>query len=380
MFANRIRLFRVAGIEIAADLSWFLVLALVTWQLRNLFPTPEGGAPGLPVPAYWAMGLVAALLLFASIVLHELGHALTARRLGVPIRGITLFLFGGVAEMADEPPTAKAELLVAIAGPIVSVVLGVGFLGVAAATTVAGGPAPVVAVAAVLGSINLALVVFNMIPAFPLDGGRVLRSLLWHWKGDLRWATRVSSRTGNALGLALIAFGVLTAISTGELVGGLWLALIGMFVRSAARMSYQQLLLRRALEGEPVARFMHPDPVAVPRAISVADLVSDYVYRHHHKIFPVVDGDRLVGCVSTKEVRALPREEWDRQTVGALAEQCSGENTVPPDLDAMAALSLMSRTGRSRLLVAEHGRLLGILSLKDLLKFFSLKMELEEAR
>lgn len=380
MFTNRIRLFRVAGIEIAADLSWFLVLALVTWQLRRFFPTAEGGAPGLSVPTYWAMGLVAALLLFASIVLHELGHALTARRLGVPIRGITLFLFGGVAEMADEPPTAKAELLVAVAGPIVSVALGAGFLGLAGAVTVAGGPAPVVAVAAVLGVVNLALVAFNMIPAFPLDGGRVLRSLLWHWKGDLRWATRVSSRTGNVLGLALIAFGVVTALVTGDLVGGLWLALIGMFVRSAARMSYQQLLLRRALEGEPVARFMHADPVTVPRAISVADLVSDYVYRHHHKIFPVVDGDRLVGCVSTKEVRALPREEWDRQTVGALAEQCSGENTVPPDLDAMAALSLMSRTGRSRLLVAEHGRLLGILSLKDLLKFFSLKMELEEAR
>jgi Zn-dependent protease/CBS domain-containing protein len=379
MFSNRIRLFRVAGIQISADLSWFIVLALVTWSLANTFPTEEGGAPGLTPPTYWAMGLVAALLLFASIVLHELGHALTAQRLGVPIRGITLFIFGGVAEMSDEPPTARAEFLVAVAGPIVSVLLGVGFLGLAAVAGVAGWPQPVVAIATIVSTINLVLVVFNMIPAFPLDGGRVLRSALWQWKGNLRWATKISSRIGSALGIALIGLGVVVAIGTGELISGMWFALIGLFVRSAARMSYQQLLLRRALEGEPVLRFMQPEPVVVPRSISIADLVRDYVYRHHFKTFPVVEGERLVGCVSTKDVRQLPREEWERQTVGALAEKCSVENTVPPDLDAMKALSLMSRTGRSRLLVADGDRLLGILSLKDLLKFFSLKMELEEA-
>jgi Zn-dependent protease/CBS domain-containing protein len=379
MFGNRIRLFRVAGIQISADWSWFIVLALVTWSLSNTFPTEEAGVPGLSPPTYWLMGLVGALLLFASIVLHELGHALTAQRLGVPIRGITLFIFGGVAEMSDEPPTAKAEFLVAIAGPVVSVVLGVGVLGLAAAGGVAGWPAPVVAVATIVGTINLVLVVFNMIPAFPLDGGRVLRSALWQWKGNLRWATKVSSRIGSFLGLALIGLGVAMAIGTGELVSGMWFALIGLFVRSAARMSYQQLLLRRALEGEPVSRFMHGEPIVVPRAISVADLVRDYVYRHHYKTFPVVEGERLVGCVSTRDVRELPREEWERQTVGALAEKCSPENTVPPELDAMKALSLMNRTGRSRLLVADGDRLLGIISLKDLLKFFSLKMELEEA-
>jgi Zn-dependent protease/CBS domain-containing protein len=379
MFGNRIRLFRVAGIQISADLSWFIVLALVTWSLANTFPSEEAGVPGLSPPTYWVMGFVGALLLFASIVLHELGHALTAQRLGVPIRGITLFIFGGVAEMSDEPPTAKAEFMVAIAGPIVSVVLGVAFLGLAGAGGAAGWPAPVVAVSTIVGTINLVLVVFNMIPAFPLDGGRVLRSALWQWKGNLRWATKISSQIGSVLGIALIALGVAIAIGTGELISGMWFALIGLFVRSAARMSYQQLLLRRALEGEPVSRFMHAEPIAVPRAISVADLVRDYVYRHHFKTFPVVEGDRLVGCVSTKDVRQLPREEWDRQTVGALAEQCSPENTVAPDLDAMKALSLMSRTGRSRLLVADGDRLLGIISLKDLLKFFSLKMELEEA-
>jgi Zn-dependent protease/predicted transcriptional regulator len=376
MFTSRIKLFRLFGFQVNADLSWFVVVVLLTWYLSvAVFPDPDF-APGLATATYWAMGAAGTLLLFASIVLHELGHALMARRFDVPIRGITLFIFGGVAEMSDEPPTARSEFLVAIAGPLVSVMLGISFLVAGGLGRGLGWPAPVTAVALETGAVNLMLVLFNMVPAFPLDGGRVLRSALWQWKGNLRWATRVTSTIGSLLGLAMIGLGVAIAITTGRLVDGLWLGLVGLFVRNAARMSYQQLLLRRALEGEPVSRFMQPEPVAVPRAASVRELVDRYVYRHHHKTFPVVDGDRLVGCVSTREVRNLPREEWERQTVGAIAEQCSADNTVPPDLDAMKALSLMSRTGSSRLLVAEGDRLLGILSLKDLLKFFSLKMEL----
>jgi Zn-dependent protease len=379
MFGNRIPLFRVAGIQISADLSWFLVVVLFTWSLADSYFPREEVLPGLAPAEYWLLGFAAALLLFASIVLHELGHALTAQRLGVPIRGITLFIFGGVAEMTEEPPTAKAEFQVAVAGPVVSVVLGFAFLAAGFGGAAAAWPAVATELLQFLGAMNLYLVVFNMVPAFPLDGGRVLRSVLWQWKGSLRWATRVTSTIGSFLGTALIALGVLWAIGLSDLMGGMWLALIGLFVRSAARMSYQQLLLRRALEGEPVSRFMHPEPVTVPRSISVAELVQDYVYRHHFKAFPVVEGDRLVGCVTTRDVRRLPREEWERQTVGTVAEPCSEENTVPPDLDAMEALSRMSRSGRSRLLVAQGDRLLGILSLKDLLKFFSLRMELEEA-
>jgi Zn-dependent protease/CBS domain-containing protein len=376
MFTTRIKLFRLFGFQINADLSWFVVVVLLTWHLASVTFPDEGFAPGLSETAYWAMGLVGALLLFSSIVFHELGHALMARRYDVPIRGITLFIFGGVAEMSDEPPTARTEFLVAIAGPLVSVALGIVFLTLTGVGVVSGWPVAVTAVTRIVGFLNVVLVAFNMIPAFPLDGGRVLRSALWQWKGSLRWATRITSSIGSAFGFALIALGILAAIATGNLLDGMWFALIGLFVRSAAKMSYQQLLLRRALEGEPVARFMETSPVTVPRSIPVRELVDAYVYRHHFKMFPVVDGERLVGCVTTRDVRSLPAEEWERQTVGTLAEPCSEENTVPPDLDAMQALSLMSRTGSSRLLVAEGDRLLGILALKDLLKFFSLKMEL----
>lgn len=374
MFGRRFHLFKIFGFQISVDPSWFVIFALLSWSLaRQYFP---GLREDLAPATAWTMGVVGALLLFASIVLHEVSHALMARRYGLPIKGITLFIFGGVAEMTDEPPTPQAEFMVAVAGPIASVLIAAVAFVAWTVGSAAGWPFEVTAIAQVVAWMNLVLVLFNVVPAFPLDGGRMMRSLLWRWKGNLRWATRVTSNIGSVFGAVLIGVGVLRLLFN-DVVGGIWMALIGLFLRNAARMSYQQLLLRRALEGEPVSRFMQPDPVAVPRAVSVKELVEDYVYRHHYKLFPVVDGDRLVGCVSTREVKGLPREEWDRQTVGAIATACTPENAVDPDTDAMQALGTMSRNGISRLMVVDGERLVGILTLKDLLKFFSLKMELE---
>ena len=375
MFGPRFKLFKLFGFQINVDLSWLILFLLLSWTFAaNWFPQAR---PGLTTATYWAMGVVTALLLFASIVLHEVSHAIVARRYGLPIRGITLFIFGGVAEMTDEPPTAKSEFMVAIAGPIASIAIGGVCLALWAAGQVGGWPGPVVSIAGVLAWINVTLVIFNMVPAFPLDGGRVLRSILWHWKGNLRWATRITAGIGSAFGTALIVIGVLRFI-VGDFFGA-WMALIGLFLRNAARLSYQQLLLRTALEGEPVSRFMNADPITVPRQISVRDLVEDYFLRHHHKLYPVVEGDRLVGCVTTRDIKQLPREEWDRQTVGAIAQRQCEENSIAPTTDAMKALAAMSRGRASRLMVVDGDRLVGILTLKDLLEFFSLKMELEEA-
>jgi Zn-dependent protease len=380
LFGRSFEIFRVFGIPIRVDPSWFIVAVLFTWTFAtSLFPQR---VPGLEPAVYWWMGITGALGLFVSVLLHELGHALVARRFGIGMRGITLFIFGGVAEMADEPPHPRAEFWVAVAGPAVSLLLGILGFGAGFGMARLGWPRPVGGVIGYLGLINLSLVAFNLIPAFPLDGGRILRSILWGWKGRLRWATRITSGIGSAFGMLLIALGVFTVVTQpGGFGAGLWLFLIGLFLRNAAQMSYQQLLLRRAFEGEPVSRFMQPNPVTVPRGISVADLVQDYIYRYHFKMFPVVDdAGRLRGCVTTRQVRELPRDEWDRQTVGALAEKCDPVTTVRADTDAMQALSTMSRTGASRLMVVDGDRLLGVLSLKDLLRFFSLKMELEEAR
>jgi Zn-dependent protease/CBS domain-containing protein len=377
VFGRGIHLFTIFGFAVRLDPSWFIVAVLFTSTFAtDVFPAAN---PGLPRSTYWGMGAAGALLLFASVVVHELAHSLVARRYGVPMRGITLFLFGGVAEMTTEVPHPKAEFWIAIAGPVMSLAIAFAGWGLHLAGVAWGLPVPIVGVVRYVALINLSLAVFNMIPAFPLDGGRILRAILWHFKGSLRRATRITSQIGTGFGWLLIALGVLYA-SQGLWFGGIWFFLLGMFVRNAAQMSYQQLLLRRAFEGEPVARFMQTNPVTVPRQISVSELVQDYIYRHHFKMYPVLDGaGRLLGCVTARQVKELPREEWDTTTVGALAKQCSPENVVGPDTDAMSALSAMSRTGVSRLMVAEGDQLLGILTLKDLLRFFSLKMELEQA-
>jgi Zn-dependent protease len=374
MFGKRIPLFHLFGIEIRLDLSWILIAVLITWTLSSgVFP---GYYPDLEPVTYWTMGVVAAAGLFASIILHELAHAAMARRDGVPIDGITLFVFGGVAEMQAEPPSPKAEFRMAIAGPIASLVIALVCYLVASAGAGTGASAPFTGVFAYLATINTILATFNMVPAFPLDGGRVLRAALWAWKGELRWATRITAGIGSGFGILLIALGVLSVLR-GNFIGGMWWFLIGLFVRGAAQMSYQQVVVRQGLQGVPVRRIMSSEPVAVPPEITVAQLVDDYVYRHHFKMFPVVDGGRLIGCVGLRDIKELPRERWATTAIREVMGECSPENTVRPDTDAVDALTRMHRTGNGRLLVTEHGALVGIVTLKDMLKFLSIKLDLE---
>jgi len=374
MFGKKIHLFSVFGFDVSIDISWMLLAILIMWSLATgLFPYYF---KGLSTTTYWWMGMIGATGLFLSIVFHELSHSLIARRFGLPMKGITLFIFGGVAEMDDEPSSPKAEFLMAIAGPIFSMLLGVGAYGIGRLGTRAGWPVPVTGVLLYLGWLNLILAAFNLIPAFPLDGGRVLRSILWRVRGDLRWATHIASVCGSIFGLFLIVLGVISFIG-GAFVSGIWYGLIGLFIRSASQMSYRQLLTRDALSGEEVQRFMHDAPVTVPSATSIADLVNSYIYRYHYKMFPVSNGQGLLGCVTSDQVRSVPKDEWERHAVQELVVPCSPDNAVSPHTDAMEALSLMSRTGNSRLLVVDHKNLLGIITLKDMLKFLSLKIDLE---
>jgi Zn-dependent protease len=323
------------------------------------------------------MGVLGAVGLFFSIVVHELMHSLVGRQYGMPIRGITLFIFGGVAEMEDEPPRPAAEFWMAIAGPITSLMVAFVALLIALAGRRYGWPVWLTGTLGWLGGINLLLAVFNMVPAFPLDGGRVLRSALWHWKSNLKWATRVTSTIGSWFGMLLIILGVVRFVGA-DFIGGMWMFLIGLFLRHAASMSYRQLMIRRALEGEPVSRFMQQEIHSVPPQATLSEFVDDYVYRYHHKLFPVRDNGSLVGCVTTRKLRNVPREEWAARTVNDLTEQCSSDNVTSPDADAMKTLMRMSRTGQSRLMVVDHDQLVGIVSLKDLSKFISLKLEIEE--
>ena len=375
MFGKPVTLFRIFGFEIKVDWSWTILGALIVWSLATgLFPV---WYKGLEKADYWAMGVAGAVGLFFSIVFHELWHSLIARRFGLNMRGITLFLFGGVSEMADEPPSPKAEFFLAVAGPVSSVVLAAIFLAVSFLLTGRGPTTPVKGVLNYLGYLNLVLAGFNLIPAFPLDGGRVLRAILWGAWNDLRRATRVASSVGAGLGAGLMFLGVVQFFM-GRSVGGIWTFIIGMFVRSAARSSYRQLLFRNALEGVPVKKFMVADAVTVKPGTTVEKLVDDYIYKYHFKMYPVVDGEALVGCVTIDQVKGLRREEWAAHNVGELARGCNVDNTIRPDEDVIKALALMQRTGRSRLLVAEGGKLAGVISLKDIMGYIALKLDLEE--
>lgn len=375
MFGKPINLFKLLGFQVRIDLSWIIIAVLIAWSLSTgLFPFQF---EGLSTQTYWIMGIVGAIGLFLSIIAHEFSHSLVARRYGMPMKGITLFIFGGMAEMSEEPPSPKAEFMMAAVGPLSSIVIAGIFYLVYSAGLAGGVPEPINGVVQYLAFINVLLAAFNTIPAFPLDGGRVLRSILWGIKGNLRWATRVSSLIGSGFGILLIILGVLNFFG-GNFIGGMWWFLIGMFLHNAARMSYQQLLTRRALEGESVRRFMKTDPVTVTPDMTLEELVEDYVYVFHHKMYPVVsDSDRVEGCVTTRQIKEVPREEWSQKRVKDIEVACSEENTISPDADAITALSMMNRNAVSRLIVKEGDRLAGVVSLKDMLKFLSLRVELD---
>jgi Zn-dependent protease/CBS domain-containing protein len=374
MFGKRFKLFKFLGFEVGIDLSWIIIAILIAWSLSTgYFPFQ---IQNLSIRIYWLMGIIGAVGLFFSIIAHEFCHSLVARKSGMPMKGITLFIFGGVAEMSDEPPSAGTEFLIAVVGPLSSLAIAAVFWGIYRMGITANWPQAVNGVVAYLSMINALLAVFNLIPAFPLDGGRILRSILWGWKGNLRWATRISSSIGVGFGILLILLGFIRILG-GNFIGGMWLGLIGLFIHGAAKMSYQQLITRKALEGEPLKRFMQTDPVTVPDSLTVEKLVEDYIYRYHFKLFPVVDSNKLRGCITTKKVKEIPRDQWGKKTVGEVADPCSAENTIDPESDAVKALSAMRRNNASRLMVVKNDQLVGIIALKDMLEFLSLKVELD---
>lgn len=379
MFGRRYKLFEVSGFPIRIDLSWLVILVLVTWSLaEGVFVqeptfTEVAGRPGIR----WAMGLIGALGLFVSIVLHELGHAKVAERCGMPMRGITLFIFGGVAEMADEPPSAKTEFLVAIAGPIVTLGIVTLCALAAGAAQYAGTPVWLWGVLGYIAFINLVLILFNMVPAFPLDGGRVLRSAIWQKTGDLERATRVSATIGGAFGFVLIGLSLFYLLY-GSLIGAIWWLILGLFLRGAAMMSYQRVVLRRMLEGETVARFMHEEVRSVQPGMTLQDVVDQLLYKHHHKLYPVTDQEELIGCLTFEQIKAVPPGNWRTTRVGDVMEREPDDLTTTPTADAMRALEQMNHLKSSRLIVVDGRHVVGMITMRDLQRFFSMKIALED--
>lgn len=373
MFKNAIDLFDIFGFKIRADPSWLLIAALIVWSLStSYFPvTLEGYSQG----TYVSMSIIAMLGLFASLIFHELSHSLVARRFDLKVGGITLFLFGGVAELEQEPRDPKSEFWIAIAGPLSSYFLAaVAFIFVAIMGSDRA-QTPLYAVMSYLGLINIVLATFNLFPAFPLDGGRVFRAALWHFKGDLMSATRIASQAGSFFGIALIILGVMS-IFTDAGIGGLWQILIGFFILSASRGSYEQLLLKTALKDQTVRTAMSAAPKTADVNETVEDVVNKIMLKHNIRFVPVLDGDRLLGFIDLPRIQQIDRQDWPSTRLEDVYIASDDSNTVPPDLPTEELFQKMSAGGQRKFLIAEKGHLLGVIALADLMTYLALRQGL----
>ncbi|HRC85365.1 MAG TPA: CBS domain-containing protein [Thermoanaerobaculia bacterium] len=365
MFGRSVEIPFFFGARVRLDASWLLLGFGLTWLFAtNVFPP---ALPNLDPQTYWLLGLLLVAGLLVSLLFHELGHLATARHFGFGAGGTTLLLFGGVPDVTDEPPSPAADLLTAAAGPASSFWLAGALSVVWLYGQLEGWAAPGLLLLGQLATLNGLVGAVNLLPAYPLDGARMVRGLLWAVQGDSRWAWQISTGLSSGLGVALIVFG-LAALVNGSVSTGATCLAIGFFTRLAARSGHQTALLRRALRHQPVRRFMRVNPVVVPRAISVQEFVDQFASRHAFSLFPVVDGEKLMGVVSLDRLRGLAPEEWDRQSVGAITERVSPANSVQPDAPAAEAFSLMAKGRTNRVLVVETDQLIGVLNLQDLLE------------
>jgi Zn-dependent protease/predicted transcriptional regulator len=359
------RIGRLGGIPIGANWSVVVIVVLISWVLgASVLPDL---APGEPWAAYAAVALVAAVLFFASLVTHELAHSLVARRSGVGVRGITLWMFGGVSELEAEMPSPGEELRMAAAGPATSLVLGAAFLSAAALAAGLAVPDLVVAALWWLGVVNVGLGVFNLLPAYPMDGGRVLRAVLWHRSADRVRATRASARTGHWFAYGLIGVGVLLAMG-GALLEGLWLMFIGWYLEGASRAEATAVIQQEVLGARRADELMTAHPVTVPADVTVDHLLEDYVLGLHHSAFPVVDGHgAVIGLVALEQVRSVARPERFVTPVGAIARPLAEMPVVAPGDTGSEVLARMTAARSARALVLDgDGRLVGIVTSADL--------------
>jgi Zn-dependent protease/predicted transcriptional regulator len=390
-----IRVGRIFGIDINIDWSWVIIFALVAWSLSSSFSAAH---VNWGLGESWFYAIIAALVFFASVLAHEIAHSLIARTRGVPVKNITLFLFGGVSNIQREPPSAMAEFLIAIVGPLTSFAAGIVFLALAWLTKPGSlvsitNPAaafsqlnPVTTLLFWLGSINILVGTFNLIPGYPLDGGRVLRSILWGISHNLREATRWASYIGQGVawlmilaGIAMV-FGVNIPLLGSGFINGLWMAFIGWFLSSAAQHSYQQTIMQDILKNVDVKRLMDTQPKTVAPELCVDDLVNNYMLRSGEDAFPVLMGDTLMGVVTVANVRALSRQDWGSRTVGDIMTPYDRLPLVHPEEEATNAMNILSSKRLKELFVVQGRELLGVLRRKDIIRWLQMNSDSSGSR
>ncbi|MDE2487365.1 MAG: site-2 protease family protein [Alphaproteobacteria bacterium] len=363
--------FRLFGIDIRINASWLVIAVLVAWSLAT------GALPevykGLSAGGYWLMAALVVLGLALSIIFHEVAHTLVARAFGMQVDRITLFLFGGVADLKTEPPSALSELLMAAAGPAFSLVASLA-LAVAAGVGQAAHATSAAAALAYLATLNFVLAIFNMTPAFPLDGGRVLRAILWMITRSADRATRIAASVSGVIALAMIGFG-LAGVLLGHGVAGLWWVLIGFFLRTAVHGYDVDLKARRALEGVSPALAMTSPLETVPAAATLDEFVEGRVYGSRHKVYPVMLDGACVGTIEADAVLSVPRAAWATTTVGDICAPPPATIEAGRELDAAALLVRMREQGLNHMLVLDEGQLVGMVTLDDLLKLVDVELK-----
>jgi Zn-dependent protease/CBS domain-containing protein len=368
---SQIKLGRIAGIEIGLHYSWFIIAILIAFSLAAHF---QAVRPGWSQAITWTAAIVTAVLFFVTLLLHELAHSIVAKSRGLKVREITLFALGGVSQIESEAPDAKSEFWIGIVGPLTSLVIGGICILIARLSMSPGGaePAsPVLAVLLWLGYINIALAGFNMIPGYPLDGGRVLRSLAWWITGNMERATRIASQIGQVVAFLFILYG-LFRFFVGENFGGLWLAFIGWFLLDASRSSYLQVGLVAGLRDRRVADLMERDCANVEGYISLRDFVDEYLLHSSSRCFFVMQDHHAVGVITPNEIRKVSRDAWDQTSVQAVMTPLNKLLEVPPDMPALKALELMSKGNLYQLAVVSDGKLQGMFSRDQIVRFLQL--------
>ncbi len=368
--SGRLKLLEVWGIPIHLHLSWLVIWGLVTWSLAaGYFPHEY---PSWAPAAYWAVGALTALAFFGSVLVHELGHSWVALRNGIPIRGITLFIFGGLAQIGREPQAPGVEFRIASAGPLTSVALAVLFGG----TWWLVRDVPVLAAPAIwLARINFMVAAFNVIPGFPLDGGRLFRALVWRVTGSFRRANRAAAFTGQVVALGLIGWGILTVLD-GNVIGGMWIALIGWFLQNAAASAYAETNLRELLRDATVAQAMTADCARVGRGVPLDRIVRDEVLGAGRRCFIVTDDGQMAGLLTLHEIKAIPAERRAAVTAGEVMAPVEKLATVEPGTDLLAALEKMDDANVAQMPVVEAGRLRGMVAREQVLHYVRVRAEL----
>ncbi|MCK6553219.1 site-2 protease family protein [Candidatus Binatia bacterium] len=372
-----IDLFRIAGIQIAIDYSWIVIFLLVLWSLTaGYFPRYY---PGYGWTQYLVIGTVGSFLFFASVLIHELSHAMVANRVGQSVKRITLFIFGGMAHLSREPSSARAELQIAAVGPLTSLGLGALFWVLQHFAVAARVDALWVALFEYLAFINVALAVFNLLPGFPLDGGRILRGILWLRSGNMRQATARAADWGAGIAAGVMALGVLQ-IFLGSLVGGLWMIFIGMFLRAAARASYHGVVVQHALGGVRVADLMIDRPEMLPADMTVTAAVDEHFLRHGYGGFPVTRDGLVAGIVTLTELKQCPPDERAQRRIGEFMRPADGAVRIDARASVADALRQMIEADTGRLLVTAGSRIVGLITRTGITRVIQMKTELEEER